>query len=148
LARVGDIWSMLILRNVGLGQTRFDVIRRDLGIAPNVLSGRLKALTEEGLVERRRYDERPPRDEYVLTPLGRDFMPVLHVIGAWARRNFGAGSMSHFVDVRTGAPIEPVVVDARSGTRIEDVPARFVAAEGKKAARPKRRAPGKRRSAG
>src|SRR3982751_5921060 len=77
LCRVGDAWSMLILRDAGSGSTRFDQFQKNLGIAPNILTRRLAALTEAGLLERRRYSERPPRDEYVLTQRGRDFRPVL-----------------------------------------------------------------------
>ena len=61
LARAGDAWSMLILRDAGLGQTRFDDFQKGLGIAPNILTKRLAALVEAGLLERRRYNDRPPR---------------------------------------------------------------------------------------
>ena len=83
LALVGDAWSMLILRDAHAGLTRFDDFRKSLGIAPTMLTGRLSSLTEEGLLEKRRYSDRPPRDEYVLTEAGRDFLPVLFAIGAW-----------------------------------------------------------------
>src|SRR5216684_4830352 len=67
LERVGEWWSMLILRDALLGLTRFDQFQESLGIAPNILTRRLKALVETGLLERRRYSGRPPRDEYILT---------------------------------------------------------------------------------
>ena len=67
LERVGEWWSILILRDASLGLTRFDEFQESLGIAPNILTRRLKALVEAGLLERRRYSERPPRDEYVLS---------------------------------------------------------------------------------
>ena len=53
--------------------TRFDQFQKSLGIAPNMLTRRLNALVAAGLLERRRYNEHPPRDEYVLTARGRDF---------------------------------------------------------------------------
>ena len=59
LARVGDAWSMLILRDAGLGLTRFDQFRASLGIAPNILARRLKALTEAGLLTKNKL-QRPP----------------------------------------------------------------------------------------
>jgi len=93
LARAGDAWSMLILRDAGLGQTRFDDFQKGLGIAPNILTKRLAALVEAGLLERRRYNDRPPRDEYVLTEAGRDYLPVLQALGGWARKHFGEGAM-------------------------------------------------------
>src|SRR5213083_2592258 len=83
LCRVGDAWSMLILRDAGAGATRFDQFQKNLGIAPNILTRRLAALTEAGLLERRRYSERPPRYEYVLTARGRDFRPVVVALFAW-----------------------------------------------------------------
>ena len=94
LEHVGEWWSMLILRDAFGGTTRFDDFQRSLGIAPNMLTRRLAALVDAGLLERRPYSERPPRDEYVLTERGRDFKPVLTPL-------VGAGSTSRrasFVD--------------------------------------------------
>ena len=61
------------LRDALHGLTRFDQFQKSLDIAPNMLTRRLNALVEGGLLERRRYNQRPPRDEYVLTERGRDF---------------------------------------------------------------------------
>jgi DNA-binding HxlR family transcriptional regulator len=115
LARVGDAWSMLILRDVSLGMTRFDQLRTSLKIAPNILTQRLRALTEAGVLAKRRYSERPPRDEYVLTAQGRDFLPVLHVIGEWGRKHHGEGGVTRLVDDETGQLVEPMVVDRLTG---------------------------------
>jgi DNA-binding HxlR family transcriptional regulator len=115
---------MLILRNAAAGQTRFDQFRTSLGIAPNILSRRLKALTEAGLLEKRRYCERPPRDEYVLSESGRDFLPLLFAIGEWGRRHHGGGPLSRLVDARTGEDITAVVIDERTGERLGDRPIR------------------------
>jgi DNA-binding HxlR family transcriptional regulator len=120
LARVGDGWSLLILRDAGLGATRFDQFRASLGIAPSILARRLAALTDAGLLVKRRYSERPPRDEYLLTEAGRDFLPVLHAIGAWGARHHGQGEVSRLVDTVTGAQVDPVVVDAASGIPLRD----------------------------
>ncbi len=121
LVRVGDAWSMLILRDAGYGRTRFDQFRQSLGIAPNILTRRLAALTEAGLLEKRRYSERPPRDEYVLTEKGRDFLPVLAVIGAWGSKHYGHGGTTRGVDVDTGAIIDPMVVDRATGRPLDEV---------------------------
>jgi len=86
VARVGDVWSLMILRDAFLGQTRFDDFRRSLGVAPNILADRLARLVETGLLERRRYSERPPRDDYVLTEMGRDFGPVVDALKAFGDR--------------------------------------------------------------
>src|SRR5438067_13311584 len=77
---LGDAWTMLILRDAHSGLTRFDQFRRSLGIAPTMLTKRLAALTQDGLLETRRYNDRPPRDEYVLTQSGRDHLPLLLAI--------------------------------------------------------------------
>src|SRR5258708_27216593 len=113
LAKVGDTWSMLILRDAGLGLTRFDQFRTSLGIAPNILTRRLKALTDSGLLEKRPYSEHPPREEYLITEAGRDFLPVLQAIGAWGRRHNGGGQLHQMLPVHTGAAVEPVVLDPR-----------------------------------
>jgi DNA-binding HxlR family transcriptional regulator len=126
LAKVGDAWSMLILRDAGLGLTRFDQFRASLGIAPNILARRLKALTDAGLLEKRRYSEHPPREEYLITQAGRDFLPVLQAIGAWGRRHNGEGPLSHMVDEETGDRVEPVVVDRATGAPIGTRPLRLV----------------------
>src|SRR5258705_11526726 len=77
LERVGEWWSILILRDALHGLPRFDQFQRSLGIAPNILTRRLDALVEAGLLEPRRYSERPPRHEYVLSKPGRDFPPLV-----------------------------------------------------------------------
>src|ERR1700728_1369219 len=83
LERVGEWWSILILRDAFHGLTRFDEIHKRLVIAPNILSRRLNALVEGGMLERRRYTDHPPRYEYVLTERGCDFRPVLLAMLAW-----------------------------------------------------------------
>lgn len=125
LTRVGDRWSMLILRDVERGLTRYEQLRTSLGIAPNILSRRLAALAEAGLVEKRRYSQRPPRDEYLLTAAGRDFLPILMAIGAWGRKYNGAGALSRHLDVETGEAVRPVVVDANTGAPIGTRPLRM-----------------------
>jgi DNA-binding HxlR family transcriptional regulator len=80
---VGEWWTLLIVRDAFLGVTRFDDWQRRLGIARNVLTTRLEHLVDEGILERRRYQDRPPRDEYVLTRKGGDLGPVLTALRAW-----------------------------------------------------------------
>lgn len=116
LERVGEWWSILILRDAFHGLTRFDQFQESLGIAPNMLARRLDSLVEAGLLERRRYNEHPPRDEYVLTETGRDFRPVLWALLAWGNRHFAPeGKSAVIVDSRTGEEAEPVLVDGKSG---------------------------------
>lgn len=80
---VGQRWTPLILRDMFAGMTRFEDIRRDLGIASNVLAARLEELERNGVVERRQYHDRPARYEYVLTVKGRDLYPVIATLLAW-----------------------------------------------------------------
>ena len=116
LDRVGEWWSILILRDALHGLTRFDQFRRSLDIAPNMLTRRLGALVEAGLLERRPYSQRPPRDEYLPTARGRDFEPVLMALMAWGNQHFAPeGASVQLVDVRTGAVADPVLVDRASG---------------------------------
>src|SRR6202166_4146474 len=112
LERVGEWWSILILRDALHGYTRFDQFQKSLGIAPNMLTRRLSALVEAELLERRRYSEHPPRDEYVLTARGRDFRPVIVALLAWGNKHFAPeGASVLLVDARTGLAAEPILVD-------------------------------------
>src|SRR6201996_5432991 len=116
LERVGEWWSILILRDAFHGLTRFDQFQKNLDIAPNMLTRRLNALVDSGLLERRRYSERPPRDEYVLTERGRDFRPVLWALLAWGNKHFAPeGPNVVVVDNETGQLADPVMVDRNSG---------------------------------
>jgi DNA-binding HxlR family transcriptional regulator len=118
LSFAGDAWSLLILRDAHAGLTRFDQFRKSLGIAPTILTRRLALLTEEGLLEKRRYSERPPREEYHLTPAGLDFLPVLFMIGAWGRRHRSGGKLVRFLDAENGTEIQAVAIDENTGARI------------------------------
>ena len=121
LEHVGEWWSILVLRDALHGLKRFDQFRKSLGIAPNVLARRLSCLVEAGLLERRCYSERPPRDEYVLTSRGRDFRPVLVALLAWGNKHFAPeGASVLLVNTKTGAAVEPVLVDPATGRPIEE----------------------------
>jgi DNA-binding HxlR family transcriptional regulator len=129
LALVGDAWSMLIMRDAHAGLTRFDEFRKSLAIAPTMLTARLSTLTDEGLLEKRRYSERPPRDEYVLTQAGRDFLPVLFAIGAWGRKHRGGGNVTRFFDAETGTEIDAVTIDRVTGAAVGTRPIRIAVPE-------------------
>jgi DNA-binding HxlR family transcriptional regulator len=118
LSCAGDSWSLLILRDAAQGMTRFDLFRKSLGIAPTILTKRLAALTEEGLLEKHRYSDHPPRDEYVLTAAGRDFLPIIVMIGAWGLRHRDSDKSVRLYDVETGQEVQPVVIDANTGQPI------------------------------
>ena len=82
----GDIWTVLVLRELFMGTHRFDEIQAMTGATPQMVAARLKNLESEGLVERQRYNERPARYEYHLTDKGRDFWPVLMALRAWGEK--------------------------------------------------------------
>jgi DNA-binding HxlR family transcriptional regulator len=93
---IGEPWSPLILRDIYVGMSRFDQMQADLGISRKVLTERLKWLVESGVLERRRYRDRPPRDDYVLTDKGTELVDLLMVMVAWGDR---------WADDGTGPPV-------------------------------------------
>jgi DNA-binding HxlR family transcriptional regulator len=84
---VGERWTLLIVRDVMTGHRRFGELQRSLGVARNVLSSRLQRLVEEDILERRAYQENPPRHEYFLTEKGLDLWPALIALLAWGDRH-------------------------------------------------------------
>jgi DNA-binding HxlR family transcriptional regulator len=119
LESVGDWWSILILRDAFQGLSRFDEFQKSLGIAPNILTRRLKHLTSEGLFERRRYQERPLRHEYVLTAKGLDFFPVLTSLFYWGLRYIPTDEVAMLLgDAGSGSERNVVVTDAVTGQRL------------------------------
>lgn len=84
---VGDWWTLLIVRDVSLGLHRFEQIQENLGIARNVLTERLNHLVDQEILRRERYQERPERFEYRLTPKGDDLFGILMALWAWGDRH-------------------------------------------------------------
>ena len=83
---IGERWSLLIVRDVMNGNRRFGEIQSSLGVARNVLSARLQRLVEEGILERRPYQQSPERFEYFLTEKGLDLWPALIALLHWGDR--------------------------------------------------------------
>jgi DNA-binding HxlR family transcriptional regulator len=83
---VGEWWTPLILRDVAYGIRRFGEIQEDLGISANILTDRLDALSSQGLLEARAYQERPQRQEYYLTEKGAELIPALLALMQWGDR--------------------------------------------------------------
>lgn len=136
---VGERWSLLIIRNVGLGLNRFEPLRENLGITRSVLTTRLNALIDYGILEKRRYSERPPRYEYHLTEKGRDLAPVLLQLMWWGDRYYpgengppsiathrdcGGDLDHHLICEKCGTKVEPtgIRIKAGPGNRSEDLP--------------------------
>ncbi len=83
---LGEKWALLAVRELFYGNHRFEAIVRNTGAPRDRLTARLRALEEAGVVERRRYQDRPPRYEYHLTEAGRELAPVTHALLVWGDR--------------------------------------------------------------
>ncbi len=113
LERVGEWWSILIMRDALHGLRRFDEFSRSLGIAPNMLTRRLNGLVEAGMLERRPYSQRPLRYEYVPTAKGEDFRMVLMSLVAWGNRHYAEeGTSVEVVERQTGRAVQPMMATA------------------------------------
>jgi len=96
LARVGDRWTLLVVAALLDGPLRFNELQGQLeGIAPNVLSARLKTLTEQALVVTQAYSERPPRFVYELSESGRELAGALRLLADWGARTGGGEPYRH-----------------------------------------------------
>ena len=88
---VGGKWTLLLVRDLASGRSRFCELERSLaGISPRTLSLRLRALEEEGILERRNYPEVPPRVEYALTEKGRALLPIIDDMRSYGEEWLGA----------------------------------------------------------
>lgn len=83
---IGERWTLLVLREAFLGTRRFDDIQRNVGCARNILADRLRTLVANGILERRPYQDRPPRSEYRLTAKGLDLYPIIVSLMQWGDR--------------------------------------------------------------
>jgi DNA-binding HxlR family transcriptional regulator len=96
LERVGDRWTLLVVAALLERPKRFSELEEELdGIAPNVLSARLKALAENALVVARPYSDRPPRFVYELSDSGRELAGALRLLADWGARSAGAEPLRH-----------------------------------------------------
>jgi DNA-binding HxlR family transcriptional regulator len=124
---VGDRWSMLILREAYYGVKRFDEFEYYVGVAPNILSSRLKKFVEAGVMARVPLPEHAGRYEYVLTKKGRDFFPAYLALKKWGDDWLAepAGPQVVFRDRIAGRPIEYPELRTTAGKplRLEDVEA-------------------------
>lgn len=119
---LGDWWTPIVLRELLLGQRRFNEIQERIGISRAILAQRLKRLESEGVVERVQYEQQPPRYEYRLTDKGRALWEV--VVAMW---RFGdewmfessPGALVELIDKRSGQPIRPRVIDEATGEPLD-----------------------------
>jgi DNA-binding HxlR family transcriptional regulator len=127
---IGERWTLLILRDAILGLTRFEEFQESLGIASNVLTSRLKLLSDEQVLERVADPERPGRPKYVLTAKGAELGPALVLLMKWGDRHYpmpggpprltlhrgcGGNVGPDFLCERCGEPITPGGLDLPLG---------------------------------
>jgi DNA-binding HxlR family transcriptional regulator len=128
---VGDWWSLLIVRDVFFGVTRFDDIQRRLGIARNTLTDRLEWLCQHGVLTRVPYGDSGGRFEYLLTDKGRDLQPVLLAMVAWGDKWAATAKNPPLVPSDSnGEPVELRLVNARTGRRVQAGKVRMLATSG------------------
>jgi DNA-binding HxlR family transcriptional regulator len=137
LELIGERWTILIIRDAFLGVRRFDDFQRSLGIARNVLQGRLERLVGSEILERVRYQEHPNRFEYRLTEKGLDLWPVVVALLAWGDRHLAPAGPPVMLEHRgcggrvndrriceaCGALLDPRDARARRGPALADAAA-------------------------
>jgi DNA-binding HxlR family transcriptional regulator len=121
LGYVGEWWTILILHDCFDGYSRFDQFQDNIGLSSSMLTARLRTLVDQGLLEKRAYQTHPPRHEYLLTEKGRSLRPVLVTMAGWTNSRLAREDRSMIlIDTQTGEEVEPVVVDARTGRRLDN----------------------------
>ena len=135
LELVGDRWTLLLVRDLLGGTRRFQDLAASLkGIAPNILSDRLKLMEKHGLVRRELYSERPPRARYTLTDRGRDLGWVVGALATWGSRH--VFTRARLVHADCGHEVKLGYHCASCGTRVRGSSVTVTRAERGGAARP------------
>ena len=137
LEAIGDWWSPLILRDLFLGVRRFGELAEDLGISRNLLTRRLVALEKAGIVQRTRYQARPPRYEYALSEAGVELVPILVALTAWGDRwkPSRKGAPLEFIHRDCGCKFRPRIVCSECAGEIAHESIRAIPGPGAKASR-------------
>lgn len=121
LEQVGPWWSLLIIRDAGMGARRFKHFERSLGIAKNTLASRLAQLVEAGIMEKVPAADGTSYEEYLLTDKGRELTPVLLALAQWGDRwaAHEAGPSFAFIDEQTGKDVPRIWPRRENGEMIE-----------------------------
>lgn len=117
---IGDKWTPLVVRDIALGISRFDALQRDLGISRKVLTQRLQALLDHGVIVREPYQDNPPRHDYTLTAKGNDLAMVLVAMQSFGDKwSFGQdGPPLQWRHLTCGEVSTPVACCAHCGERV------------------------------
>jgi DNA-binding HxlR family transcriptional regulator len=128
----GDSWTLLIVRDALQGLTRFDEFQKSLNVARNTLSDRLGKLVDAGAMTKRFYQDNPPRYEYLLTDMGRDFFPVLASMLAWGDKwlDDGGGAPVTLHHGNPGHKIASQVICVECGEPVEHEGVQFCVGPG------------------
>jgi DNA-binding HxlR family transcriptional regulator len=126
LDALGDRWAFLIMRDISLGLSRYEDLRRSTDVTHATLSDRLRHLEENGLIERRRYQTNPERFEYLLTAKGRDVILVIQAlaqVGDKWQITGKDGPPLKFINRNSGRTAKVALVDEKSGEvlRLRDI---------------------------
>lgn len=131
LELVGEWWTLLIVRDLLLGVTRFEVLQERLGISRNILADRLRTLEATGIVDRQPYQERPARYDYRLTDKGRDLWTVVNAVREWGDRWAAPdGPPMEMIHRRCGRPTSAVLSCSECGEPLEYAELRMRAGPG------------------
>lgn len=114
---IGDWWSLLIVRDAFDGSRRFGEFQRSLGVAKNILTARLRALVESGILESVPASDGSAYRDYILTPKGKALFPVIVALRQWGEQNFFTPGEPHseLVDRSQGRPLRPLEVLSMDG---------------------------------
>lgn len=115
LGVIGERWTLLALREISLGQRRFDQIAANTGASRDILATRLRKLVDHGVLAREQYEEHPPRYEYVLTESGRALRPILQSLMEWGDKYVTDGPPPTVWEHTCGEVLETELVCAHCG---------------------------------
>ena len=119
LDHIGEWWSLLIIRDAFRGSKRFDEFQKNLGIATNILTRRLKKLVESGILEKQQYGESTNRFEYILTQRGQDLSPILMAMMQWSNKHIEFDeTTSQIVNIQTKEVADLAFIDKKTGLEI------------------------------
>jgi DNA-binding HxlR family transcriptional regulator len=119
----GDWWSLLVIRDAFLGIRRFSEFQKSIGLAKNILTVRLRALVDHGILKMAPASDGSAYQEYVLTPKGRGVFPVLVALRQWSEEfsSDGGGFSTLLVDRHKGRPVRKLEIRAEDGRLLADV---------------------------
>jgi DNA-binding HxlR family transcriptional regulator len=119
----GDWWSLLIIRDAFLGIRRFSEFQKSIGLAKNILTARLRALMDHGILKTAPASDGSAYQEYVLTPKGRGVFPVLVALRQWSEEfsSDSSGFSTLLVDRHKGRPVRKLEVRSEDGRSLADI---------------------------